>query len=240
MAFTLILCTTPRVGSTLLCSLLASSGVCGQPESWYRAEDRAYYARKWGLAANHGAGDYLASVRKAGMTPNGVGALRIQAPTLTPLLAELQGMFPQVQGDAALFNRAFGPCRYVYIHRQDALAQAISRLKAEQTQVWHRDGSAAKAVQEPQYDADRIRTFMAEAAAGNAQWLDWFHSNGITPETLIYEAFSADPAETVRQLLHNMDLLDPALPILAPNQRMANAESAAWAKRFRQETGWEG
>jgi LPS sulfotransferase NodH len=240
MAFTLILCTTPRVGSTLLCSLLASSGVCGLPESWYRAEDRAHYARKWGLAAKHGAGEYLASVRKAGMTANGVGALRIQAPTLAPLLAELQGMFPAVQGDSALFERAFGPCRYLYIHRQDALAQAISRLKAEQTQVWHMDGSAAKAVQEPQYDADRIRAFMAEAAAGNAQWLDWFQSNGITPETLIYEAFSADPAETVRQLLHKMDLLDQALPILAPNQRMANAESAAWAKRFRQETGWEG
>jgi LPS sulfotransferase NodH len=238
MAFTLILCTTPRVGSTLLCSLLASSGVCGQPESWYRAEDRVHYAQKWGLAANYGAGDYLAAVRKAGMTANGVGALRIQAPTLTPLLAELQGMFPQVQGDAALFNRAFGPCHYLYIRRQDALAQAISRLKAEQTQIWHLDGNAAKARQEPQYDAERIRTFIAEAATGNAQWLNWFQSNGITPKTLIYEKFSADPAETVRHLLHRLDLLDQARPILAPNRRMANAESAAWATRFRQETGW--
>jgi LPS sulfotransferase NodH len=240
MAFTLILCTTPRVGSTLLCSLLASSGVCGEPESWYRAEDRVHYARKWGLAANHDAGDYLAAVRKAGMTANGVGALRIQAPTLAPLLVELQGMFPEVQGDAALFDRAFGPCRYLYLHRQDALAQAISRLKAEQTQVWHLDGHAAKAQQEPQYDPDRIRTFMAEAAAGNAQWLDWFQSNGITPKTLIYEKFSADPAETVRHLLHEMGLLDQASPIFAPNQRMANAESAVWSTCFRQETGWEG
>jgi LPS sulfotransferase NodH len=238
MVFTLILCTTPRVGSTLLCSLLESSDVCGRPESWYRAEDRAHYARKWGLAANHTSADYLAAVRRAGMTANGVGALRIQAPTLAPLVTELGALFPETTGDASLFARAFGPCRYLYIHRQDALAQAISRLKAEQKQVWHLDGRAATAQQPTHYDADRIAGFMAEAAAGNAQWQGWFQTNGIAPETLIYEEFSTDPAGTVRGLLQKMGLLEGARPILAPNQRMANSESAAWAARFRQETGW--
>lgn len=44
-----LLCGTPRTGSTLLCSLLSSTGVLGHPESYFREPDEAVWARRFGL-----------------------------------------------------------------------------------------------------------------------------------------------------------------------------------------------
>ncbi len=39
-----VLCGTPRTGSTLLCSLLCSTGVLGRPESYFREPDEVAWA----------------------------------------------------------------------------------------------------------------------------------------------------------------------------------------------------
>ena len=95
---TLILSATPRSGSTLLCSLLESSGVAGRPESWYRREDRAWYADDWALPrdanGNWSAQDYLQAVKTHARSANGIVALRVMWETLNELLDELGGLFP--------------------------------------------------------------------------------------------------------------------------------------------------
>lgn len=63
-----VLCATPRSGSTLLCSLLHSSGVAGHPESWFRLPNRPEFAADWGICAPDGSFDwstYLAAAIKA-------------------------------------------------------------------------------------------------------------------------------------------------------------------------------
>jgi LPS sulfotransferase NodH len=49
---TFVICATPRTGSTLLCALLAATGVAGRPESIYWAEDRADWAEEWGVSCD--------------------------------------------------------------------------------------------------------------------------------------------------------------------------------------------
>jgi LPS sulfotransferase NodH len=46
----LIICATPRSGTTLLCDLLAETGVTGTPNSFYRAESVANFTRRLGVA----------------------------------------------------------------------------------------------------------------------------------------------------------------------------------------------
>lgn len=245
MLRTLIICATPRTGSTLLCALLKSAGTAGRPESWYRAEDRDDYADDWGVPRDADRridpAAYLAAAIRAGLGPNGVCGLRIQARSLTGLLAELHSLFPKAPDDRALLERAFGACHFLYMRRSDDVAQAISRHRAEVSQVWHHDGRAdPDRVPQPQvrYNADRLDAYRAEAAAGNAQWEAWFTAAAIAPTRLVYETFITDPAAQLRAILTDLNLPPaPDTAITAPNRRMADATSAAWADRYLRERG---
>lgn len=79
-----ILCATPRSGSTLLCALLASSGVAGQPQSWFRAESMGHYAKAWGIGRKGGFDwvAYLAAAIAAGRGDIALMGLRLMWPTL--------------------------------------------------------------------------------------------------------------------------------------------------------------
>lgn len=48
-----IICGTPRTGSTLLCGLLASTKMAGDPHSFYRRQDIADWAEEWGLPSRY-------------------------------------------------------------------------------------------------------------------------------------------------------------------------------------------
>lgn len=240
---TFVICATPRTGSTLLCALMASTGIAGRPESWYRAEDRADYAADWGVpcdADGHpDARAYLDGAIAAGQSPNGLCGLRVQAATLSDLLAELRTLLGADQTDRALFDAAFGSCHFVWCRRGDDVAQAVSRLKAEVSQVWHLDGTEPdRPAGRATYDPARIDAFRAEAVQGNATWADWFAAEGIRPTVFDYETFTQDPPGHVRALIAAAGLaLPPGTTIAAPNRRMADRESAEWIARYRADRG---
>jgi LPS sulfotransferase NodH len=235
---TVIVCTTPRSGSTLLCALLASSGTGGRPESWYRAEDRAEYEADWGVQSGD-ASAFLAAAIKAGSDDSGTFGIRLQASSLSPVLAELRGIFGALP-DRELLQEALGPCTFIHIRREDDVAQAVSRLKAEVSQVWHMDGTETASQGEAVYDAERLDQFRAEAAEGNTTWEAWFAANGIAPTRVVYEQFVADPPGQVRTFLVQAGLPPhPDRLISAPNRKMADAASAAWASQYRQDRGLE-
>ena len=235
-----MICTTPRSGSTLLCALLAASGVAGRPESFYRAEDRAEYAQDWGVPLDaNGTPDpaaYLAGTLRAGTDTSGTFALRTQGQSHLAMLAELRALFADAPTDRALMERAFGPCRFIHLQRRDDVAQAVSQLKAEVSLVWHLDGTEGPPLARATYDAARLDGFRAEAAAGNAMFKAWFASEGITPLHLSYEDFASDPVARTHALLATFGLT-PAAPLTVPNRRMADATSVAWAARYRAERG---
>jgi LPS sulfotransferase NodH len=240
---TFVICATPRTGSTLLCALLAASGVAGRPESFYRAEDRAEWAEEWGVPCDFGGSpdpvSYLEAAIRAGQSANGVCGIRIQAETLPVVLDEIRTLYAETCDDGALLAKAFGPCHFIWCRRGDDVAQSVSRLKAEISQVWHLDGTEQKSPDHRAiYDASRIDGFRAEIAEGNARWARWFAANSITPAVLDYETFATDPQHHVRALIASAGLdLSKDTALTVPNRRMADAESAIWAGRYRAERG---
>jgi len=238
-ARSILLCSTPRSGSTLLCSLLASSGVAGRPESWFRREDRAEYATGWGVPERDFPA-FLQSAIRAGQSPNATFACRVMADTREELLTDLRTLFPH-GSDSAILTHAFGRIDYVFLTRDDTVAQAVSRHIAEAGGLWHRhpEGSVLEARpgingSAPDYDFAAIDAYRREAEAAAQDWHNWFAQQAIDPINVTYEALAADPTGTTYRLLTQLGLTAVA-PIRAGTSRLAGKHNIDWAARYRAE-----
>lgn len=241
----LLICGTPRTGSTLLCGLLESTGVAGRPESYFRQPDEPSWANRWGIVSSPGGGfsyaDYVRAALAEGRTANGVFAARIMWGTLDAVISKLATIYPDSPGsDVELLTRAFGRTRFVYLRREDVLAQAVSWLRAEQTGVWFQTGQSAPAQPEsetePRFDLGRIRELTQLINEHNAAWREWFASAGVRPHRVRYEALDADPVGVTHGVLGFLGLeLPPGREILVRHQRLADELSAEWIARSRAE-----
>jgi LPS sulfotransferase NodH len=245
------ICGTPRTGSTLLCSLLKSSGVAGVPESYFRKQDLKTWAAKWDVpVATNGSflfSDYMKAAVAAGRTENGVCAVRVMWGTMAELTSNLDesGVHTQdihvqdIQAqDIDVLGQNFGKTRFIYLKRQDYVAQAVSLLKAEQTDIWHiiNDSKSEVPAQDYEYNFERLRALRQEIADDNQAWVQWFEENNIKPCEIFYEELSEKPVDTVLEVLGYLGLALPSDVILkANNKRMADSHSASWIKRFQTE-----
>jgi LPS sulfotransferase NodH len=228
----LIVCATQRSGSTLLCELLAATGVAGVPNEYFQ------HFRDTGLADQPR--QYLAglddpgvlallppfdpgvpetsfdfeAVRRAGTTPNGVFSAKIMWSHTDDLWARLDGR---------TLEDVFGPLRYVQMIRRDKIAQAVSLWTAIQTQVW-RFGEAP--IAEPVYSFAAIRHLVGWLEAGERGWTEWLR--GRHPDVVVYEDFARDPAPTIDVLAGV-----PASP--PPMVRQSGSLSSQWISRFASE-----
>ena len=234
------LCATPRTGSTLLCGLLRASGVAGCPQSYFRAQDRDMWAARWGLAPGYAFADYLRAARAAGRGPGGGPfAARVMWDTMGELVAAIaQGLPCPRARDGEVLAAAFGACRFVWLRREDAVAQAVSLLRAEQSGVWHTTDAAPRASRPVRYNFGALRARVEQVEAHAASWAAWFRANGIAPHALTYEALARDPAGQAQGVLGFLGLtLPPGACLSADVTRMADARSAAWAGRYRAQRG---
>lgn len=237
----LIICATPRSGTTLLCDLLAESGVTGRPNSFYRAESVGNFARRLGVADGPDfERRYLAAIVREGRGDTDLFSMRVMWPSLPEMSAKLASLFPGTT-EAGRIAAAFGTPLYLFVQREDKLAQAISRSKAEQSGLWHRaaDGSVREqggAYRAPVYDSAALRASIAETAAHETEWRGWFAREGLTPMEMSYEELSADPQAAMAKLLSALGR-DPAIAAqVAPRTaKLSDDVSAAWAERFRAE-----
>ncbi|UUX51933.1 Stf0 sulfotransferase family protein [Nisaea acidiphila] len=237
----LVLCSAPRSGSTLFCDLLAGTGVAGNPHSFFRREDLAGYAEEFGLPSPEIDGAYLEAVIRQGTGDTGIFAVRIMWETLGELDSALECIHPGLPGAPERLERAFGRVLYVHLTRSDKVAQAISYLKAQQTGLWHRyaDGSERERMAPPkpaEYDSAQLADLVARLTAADAGWTDWLATHGIAPVRVDYDDLSRDPraelAKVLRALGRDSAIAD-RVEIRAG--KLADAESAVWAERYRRE-----
>lgn len=124
-----VICTNPRSGSWLLAEGLESTGVAGHPREWFHEAAAQALCHKAGLPATAGAGDnrFLAAVKRAGQTANGVFGLKLHYYQFE----EVQTKLHLLPGGAELarprrFEAAFGKVRYLWLTRRDKARQAVS------------------------------------------------------------------------------------------------------------------
>ena len=243
-----VMCGTPRSGSTMLCEMLWATRAAGRPNSYFREQDIASWADAWHVLHTEGRETaqfdhaYLQAMLREGRADTGVFGVRIMWASMQDTLRRLRRA-NQHDGDARTqFALAFGNPLFIHVSRQDKVAQAVSRLRAEQSGVWHlnADGSILEGAQAPGalvYDRDRLAGFIRELKEHEAAWNKFFTQNGIEPLRLEYETTTAAPKQALRQILVQLGV-DPgkAEMVPVPTAKMADGLSADWIRRFRDET----
>jgi trehalose 2-sulfotransferase len=131
-----LLCATPRTGSTLLCGLLASTQLAGNPDSYFRQPDLLDRAERWGIPIEPNGTfsyrDFVGTAIAAGSGRNGVFGARVMWGTMELLVEGLRGSDHSLDSDLDVLQRTFGPTLLIHLQREDVVAQAVSWMKAEQ------------------------------------------------------------------------------------------------------------
>jgi trehalose 2-sulfotransferase len=236
-------CATPRSGSTLLCDVLASTGVAGHPQEFWEAlpgtglprQPREYLPGLDDAAAGvelppveEGPPlppfpERLAAAVREGTTPNGVFGAKVMWGYLQPVLDGLDG-----EPEAALPG-----LHYVLVRRRDKLRQAISLWRAIQTQEWsrhhHEDGEEAP---ELVYSGAAIDGLRAQLTEQEAAWETWLAERPVRPLVLDYEDYTEDPHVAVTAVLDHLGVPAPQeLPARTRMRRQSDHLSEEWRRR---------
>jgi LPS sulfotransferase NodH len=239
--FSYMLCTSPRSGSTLLCGLLNQSGVAGRPASYFRPESIPEYAKGWGVRLEENSWDkkYIKAVLKESANESRYGGLRIMWSNFPAFKTRLKELYPMVDNDRALLLDSLGVNKYVYLYRNNKLAQAVSLVIAKQTGLWHlnSDGSDREkdeSKSQLKYSYDEISEELQMLKDEALGWEVWFQTNRIQPLMLEYEDLAANPKGALEEILTFIDV-DRASVVDVGTKKMANALNKEWIDRYNNE-----
>ncbi|AMN54869.1 sulfotransferase [Labrenzia sp. CP4] len=242
-----ILCTSPRSGSTLLCKLLAATGVSGHPGSYFHKPSKEDWLEDLNVDVVPGENEqatlrriFAAAIEK-GTRGKGLFGLRLQRHSFDFFMKQLAVLYPDGSSDLTRLEAVFGKTLFVHLTRADKVDQAVSFVRAEQSGLWHRapDGTELERLSEPrelQYDAAEIRACHDRFTRFDRDWQAWFEIQGISPLRITYDALSADPQATLRLVLQRLGLEASAAEGVVPSvAKLADATNADWVSRFRAE-----
>ncbi len=242
---TILVCSHPRSGSTLLGEALYFSAGLGCPLEYFHAGFRPSFARRWGTPDFDG---LSAAVRRHRTTPDGTLAVKLFwrdleeiARDRDPSLERFANVPPEhVPADyyAALAGhvaRLFPNPQFVHLWREDRLRQAVSALLAIETGRWRSIPGANQDAPAPAVplDIERIERIMAYSDFCHGHFRNLFAAMDIAPHGLTYEALTADYPGTVRAVLRHLGSdADPNAPRML---RQANGASEAMVLRYLRE-----
>jgi len=242
-----VICTSPRSGSTLLCKLLARTGVSGNPDSHFHRPSIASWIEDLELTLDPSMPerDLLAAIFRAaiaeGSLDTGMFGLRLQRDSFDFFTEKLAVLHPGLSSDVERLQAAFGRTSFIYLMRRDKVEQAISLVKAQQTGLWHRapDGTELERLappQEPTYDGGELRAKFDLLTNNEHLWESWFETENIEPLRLTYEGLSEEPIATLHKVLDHLGLDARVANGVTPGvAKLADDTSRDWAARFRAE-----
>jgi LPS sulfotransferase NodH len=178
-------------------------------------------------------GEYLQALRRQQSTANGVFALKTLYHDLEPLL------------ERAPVAELLDGATFVYLTRDDLVAQAISNYIAESSGVWHRDPagelfrSRGGGDPDPPYDEDRILAERESLSRQQADWERFFAERRVEPLRITYEGFVADANATVAAIAGHLGVEWTGELSLAgaATAKLADDRSERWAERLRESGG---
>ena len=227
-----LLCATPRTGSTLLCSLLASTEALGRPESYFR-EPVDDWARRLDVPITdgrvHSYGDFVQAVRTAATSTNGVFGARVMWASLEGIADGLRDR--PGRADREVLEAALGPLEYVFLRRENVVDQAVSWARAEQTGHWQHGDPR---VRSPQLDVAQLVHLVDTIREHNAAWQAWFDHHQVRPHLVTHEELVADRRATVEAIAARLQVVLPAnwQPV-SPHRKQADGLNHAWAEALR-------
>jgi LPS sulfotransferase NodH len=135
-------------------------------------------------------------------------------------------------GEAGFLDAVAPRLRFLLVDRRDRVAQAVSRVIAEQTGRWAAFMPARPGVT-PAYDRGRIEAAMAEIGDFMRGFDSFFAANAIAPVRVMYEELVARPQAEVDRVLAALGM--PPAPIDTSRLRWRSQHGAlnvAWRRQY--------
>ncbi|MFY9488913.1 MAG: Stf0 family sulfotransferase [Solirubrobacterales bacterium] len=253
-------CATQRSGSTLLCELLKATGVAGRPGEFFEQlrstgmprQGRQYFE---GIADQAAIGHLppvdpgrpeqpgeferlIRGIVASQSSANGVFAAKLMWNYMDDFRARLRllpGLADAPAGTA--IRSVFSDPQFIYVTREDKVAQAVSLWKAIQTQQWRDEGGVGKSPRAI-YSFAALDHLVCELEAWELEWERWFEQSGVDPIRVVYERLSASRVETIERVLLELGLEVPErdLTVSPLMRRQADESSEEWARRYLDES----
>ena len=214
---TLLICTHPRSGSTLLGEALYFAGNLGCPLEYFHLGFRPGLAERWGVQK---LSDYIRAVYRFRTDPTVVLSVKLFWGDIEALVAELDPkrfsdfaehhaveITPETYREIAkLLESIFPNPSFIHLERNDRVLQAVSGLTATQTGLCRMVPSTGpqSAKSTPEYDFAVIDALIGYSDYCHKHWRNFFNAAGVSPISLSYEALVADYEGSMRQILDTL------------------------------------
>lgn len=176
------ICTSGRSGSNLLCQYLSSTGMLGNPLEYFNGSGRRLLGYPEYPDDPSKQIDWIVT---EGATPNGIYGLKI-------FPAQVEQIEKSIR-----WTELLPDLKFVLLKRRDILGQALSALRALQTEQWR----ASMPARGPAlYDGAQIYERLQIAARDYARWDIFFARRAVAAAVIIYEDFLVDPQSAVDQV----------------------------------------
>ncbi len=129
----LVVLSTQRSGSTMVCDDLAGTNMLGYPSEYFIKVIDSFFE-----AGDDGLGALIKDAYDRGLSKNRISSVKIMSNQIA-LIGEvlLKAHFVNEEGPDLAFARYFKKAMFVRVFRDDKVAQAISRVMARKTDVYH-------------------------------------------------------------------------------------------------------
>jgi LPS sulfotransferase NodH len=210
------ICTSGRSGSNLLCQYLSSTGMLGNPLEYFNGSGR----RRLGYPEYpDDPAKQIDWIVTEGATPNGIYGLKI-------FPAQIEQIEKSIR-----WTEMLPDLKFVLLKRRDILGQALSVVRAMQTEQWRASMPARGPVR---YDGAQIYQRLQIAARDYARWDIFFARKAVAPAIITYEDLLAGPQSAVDQVADLFGLRGRAH---AASERIdleiqRDATTEEWRQRF--------
>ena len=223
--------TTPRSGSTYLCNLLESTGIAGYP-----GEHLRFAAQELARYCNFDYLKLLDSLRSYRVTNNGVFGTKL----ISHFLLELKQTKPDFQQIFPAIDK------FILLVRQDKVAQAVSLVIAQRTEIWHLRGNGQNANYQAKLENIAIDDALLDDVAQKHEFIlrqearlqKILDLQNIEPLTIVYEDILQDARREIERILDFLaiDDRDNQLQIDSNIKRMPSAVSQKIIQRYREKS----
>lgn len=247
----LAIASVERTGSTLLCSILRGTKLAGTPIEYLniQTDNFARFRKSHGVPRlkSHlraigllrtAVGrrfpwrdiswfepaswrEYLHEIARVNVTPNGVFGVKMHWNQYQRHML--------AQGIEVGFWGA--PVYWVRITRRDEIRQAISFVRAAQTESWN---SSMKVKSDPHYDSAAILAALQRIDDENSCWSRYFAEHDIHPLHITFEELTGDTDVTIRRVMQHIGVSIDSVPPTR-TERQSDGINAEWARRFVEE-----
>ena len=237
-----LICTLPRSGSTLLGEAIYFSGGLGCPLEYFHAGFRPSFETRWKARTLLDLRDALWQNRT---DPSGVLSIKLMwrdiqelatetdMATFAPLIEDPPERVPAqtYRAVAGLLEELLPSPTCVHLLRRDRVRHAVSACIARDTGQWRAiAGAEDQPIGVPEYDAAAIEHEIAYADISHKHWRNLMAAMPEPAIQIAYEDLVRDYSGSVGALLRQLGSAGAPPPMRM--QRQAGVRSEAFARRF--------